>query len=141
MRNLSNQRQWVRNHSITKLCSAAVSAAFVGASRPHPRGQDALATAGKMPALQGCLIIDDAFLLQSLQKTAHVFTNLHRISPAVRRRKRGHDLLNRALPVAKFQDILPRPLNPNHAFRKKHDSFLALLPPSATSGKTGLAGI
>jgi len=31
--------------------SAAVPAAVVGASRPHPRGQDALATAGKMPAL------------------------------------------------------------------------------------------
>ena len=31
--------------------SAAVPAAVVGASRPHLRGQDALATAGKMPAL------------------------------------------------------------------------------------------
>jgi hypothetical protein len=34
-----------------KQCSAAVPAAVVGASRPHRRGQDALATAGKMPAL------------------------------------------------------------------------------------------
>src|ERR1700674_4749471 len=34
-------------------CSAAVPAAVVGASRPHRRGQDALATAGKMPALPG----------------------------------------------------------------------------------------
>jgi hypothetical protein len=30
--------------------SAAVPAAVVGASRPHRRGQDALATAGKVPA-------------------------------------------------------------------------------------------
>ena len=34
--------------------SAAVPAAVVGASRPHRRGQDALATAGKMLALHGC---------------------------------------------------------------------------------------
>ena len=32
--------------------SAAVSAAVVGASRPHLRGQDALATAGRLPALR-----------------------------------------------------------------------------------------
>jgi len=32
--------------------SAAVPAAVVGASRPHWRGQDALATAGETPALQ-----------------------------------------------------------------------------------------
>jgi len=32
--------------------SAAVPAAVVGASRPHRRGQDALATAGETPALQ-----------------------------------------------------------------------------------------
>ncbi len=31
--------------------SSAVPAAVVGASRPHRRGQDALATAGRMPAL------------------------------------------------------------------------------------------
>jgi len=35
-----------------KLCSAAVSAAVVRASRPHWREQDALATTGKMPALR-----------------------------------------------------------------------------------------
>jgi len=34
--------------------SAAVPAAVVGASRPHRRGQDALATASKMPALPEC---------------------------------------------------------------------------------------
>jgi hypothetical protein len=41
----------------SNLGSAAVPAAIVGASRPHPRGQDALTTAGKMPALQGALPI------------------------------------------------------------------------------------
>jgi len=32
--------------------SAAVSAAVVGRPAPTPRGQDALATAGRMPALR-----------------------------------------------------------------------------------------
>jgi hypothetical protein len=35
-----------------KPSSAAVPAAVVAASRPHLRGQDAPATAGKLPALQ-----------------------------------------------------------------------------------------
>jgi hypothetical protein len=42
------------------LSSAAVSAAVVGASRPHFRAQDALGTAGKMPTLLG--LICDPFL-------------------------------------------------------------------------------
>jgi hypothetical protein len=41
----------------SNLGSAAVSAAVVGTSCPHPRGQDALTTVGKMPALQGALPI------------------------------------------------------------------------------------
>jgi hypothetical protein len=45
------------------------------------------------------------------------------------------------LPIAKFQDILPSPLNPNHAFRKKHDAFLVMTPPPAPRGETRLAGI
>jgi hypothetical protein len=36
-------------------CSAAVSAAVVGASRSHAARQDALAAAGRMPALQNAL--------------------------------------------------------------------------------------
>src|SRR5580704_5904550 len=39
MRDFRNQRQWVRNHLFTKLCSAAVPAAVVGESRPHT-GED-----------------------------------------------------------------------------------------------------
>src|SRR5271157_313370 len=86
-------------------------------------------------------VIDDALLLQRLQKTAYVFANLNRISPAKSRRKRTHDLQHRALSVAELQNILPRPLNPNHAFRKKHHAFLALSAPPATGSETRLTGI
>jgi len=89
-------------------------------------------------AQSALLIIDNPLLLQSVQKVANVLANLHWIASAVRRRKRGHDLLNRSLSVAKFQNFLPGPLNPNHAFGKKHHSFLALGAPSTTGGEARL---
>src|ERR1700729_1821336 len=89
-----------------------------------------------MPALQ---IIDDALLLQSFQKTPDVVADLRRISAAVRRRKRRHNLLHGALAITQLQDFLPSPLDPNHAFRKQYDSFFALRAPAAASGKMRLA--
>jgi len=52
-RNIALRVQSLWRHGLewrTSLC-AAVPAAVVRASRPHERGQDALATAGRMPAL------------------------------------------------------------------------------------------
>ncbi len=79
-----------------------------------------------------CLEIHNSLPLKRFQKIADVFTNLCWVPAAVRFRKRGHDLLNRALPVAKLQDVLPCPLNSNHSFGKEHDSFLTLIAPPAT---------
>ena len=48
-------REWgangTRNRGRVERCSAAAPAAVVKASRLHKRGQDALLTAGRMPAL------------------------------------------------------------------------------------------
>ena len=49
-------REWgangTRNRGRVERCSAAAPAAVVKASRLHKRGQDALVTAGRMPALR-----------------------------------------------------------------------------------------
>src|SRR5215472_1266167 len=90
---------------------------------------------------RSALIIHDALLLQSLQKTAHILANLRRIATAVCLRKCGRNLLDRTFPVAKFQDAPPSPLNSNHAFGKQNDLFITLRPPSATGGEMRLGGI
>ena len=53
--------------------------------------------------------------------------------------ERCHDLLNRALTVAEFQDVLARSLYPDHAFGEEHNLLLALSAPAATGCEAGLA--
>ena len=87
------------------------------------------------------LVIHNPFSLQSFKKAGYVFRDLYRISRTVLARERCHNLLDRALAIAEFQDILGRTLYPDHAFREEHNLLFAVGTPSATWRQAGLAGL
>src|SRR5208283_2540711 len=87
------------------------------------------------------LVIHDPLSLQSFKKAGYVFRDLPRISRAVPSRQRCHDLLDRALTIAEFQDVPARRLYPDHAFREEHNLFFVVGTPSATRCESGLTGL
>jgi hypothetical protein len=93
------------------------------------------------PFDQITLVIHDTFLLQRLKKTPHVFSNLHSIGAIESYNQNIHDLLDSSLPVAQFQHVLTRPLQPDHALGEKYDLIRTLGAPAATRRQTRLAGI
>src|SRR5271165_3436193 len=85
-------------------------------------------------------IIHDSLSLQGFKKTGYVFRDLPRISRAVLSRQRCYDLLDRALTIAEFQDVLACPLYSDHAFGEEYNLLFVMSAPSTTWCQAGLAG-